>query len=274
MLDAIRNHPFYQKILTNTASTKGSLCIGLDPDLKKLPPQFEQSLSGVQTFLTEIIRVSQDLCIAYKPNISFFEAMGIDGLKLLESLRKSVPAHTPWIIDAKRGDIGNTSAMQASFLYDVLGADAVTLHPYMGTDSLEPFFAYKQGFNFVLALTSNPGAEDFEMQTMQTQKPLYLTVAEKCAYWNNRYHNVGMVVGATHQQATLIREQDADMLYLVPGVGAQGGAYGDTKKRTQNRDGLSLINMSRGILYTPKLYEPLADFETIIRATISDAIQA
>ncbi|NBV43165.1 orotidine-5'-phosphate decarboxylase, partial [bacterium] len=154
-------NPVLSQLKSNIQSRRTYLCVGLDPDPAKLPSGFSQTIEGVEVYLKEIIRLSSERCIAYKPNISFFEGLGIDGLAMLQRLRNYVPAGTPWIIDGKRGDIGNTSAMQARFLFDHLGADASTLHPYMGNDSLAPFFEYRDKLHFVLALTSNPGSATF-----------------------------------------------------------------------------------------------------------------
>jgi orotidine-5'-phosphate decarboxylase len=269
MLNPSASHPFYEALKKNTQQTGSRLCVGLDPDITKIPALFEHSISGVEDFLTRVMAITQELCIAYKPNISFFEGLGLDGLHLLERLRKRVPAGMPWIIDGKRGDIGNTSAMQARFLYDHLGADAVTLHPYMGLDSLEPFFSIKHGYNFVLALTSNPSAVDFEAQPLaNTQAPLYLSVTQKCAQWNETFTNIGCVVGATQADAVHIRAINPHLLFLVPGVGAQGGDYASTLNRTQNDDGLALINVSRAVLYPQPQYESLSHFEKTIKTAL------
>lgn len=241
--------PFYSALLSGIQDKETFLCIGLDPVCDLIPSGFPQTLSGIKQYLSLVIDVTQDLCIAYKPNISFFEALGIEGLRLLEDLRKSYP-DLLWIIDAKRGDIGNTSAMQAKFLYDILGASAVTLHPYMGFDSLAPFFNYKNGFNFVLGLTSNPGSADFEMQTLASGHLLCESVLDYCSQWNAKTHNVGVVVGATQtSHLAQLRQRHPELLYLVPGVGAQGGDLASVQTKGVNSDGAVIINASRAILY-------------------------
>ncbi len=242
-------NPFYQKIQALSHTRNTSLCIGLDPDLEKIPTHFSRTMSGLQAFLEEMIEGTADLCLCYKPNISFFEGFGLEGLKLLETLRKRIPSEIPMIIDAKRGDIGNTSAMQARYLFDYLGADATTLHPYMGFDSLEPFFRYQDKYHFVLALTSNPGAKDFEMEPMSDGTPLYSHVIKRCLEWNNHFHNIGLVVGATHQELRKARGQSENLLFLIPGVGAQGGDYHFATHAGKNVDNNVLVNVSRGILY-------------------------
>jgi len=161
------------------------------------------------------------------------------------------------LMDAKRADIANTSAMQAKYIFDYFGADAVTLHPYMGFDSLSPFFAYKDHYNFVLAVTSNPGAQDFEFMTTDSGQHVYQRVIEKCKEWNAESQNIGLVVGATHSVLKSVRQQAEDMLFLIPGVGAQGGTYSEAYEDGKNGDGLVLINVSRSVLYScsdPALY--------------------
>jgi orotidine-5'-phosphate decarboxylase len=243
------DHPFYQKIKKNIQSTKNYVCIGLDPDIDKMPLHFEKSMIGLEKFLFEIIDNTSDLCIAYKPNISFFEAYGIDGLSLLKKVIKRIPDTTPSILDGKRGDIGNTSGKQAAYVYDYFQADATTLHPYMGLDSLEPFFEYKDKFNFVLALTSNPSASDFEKKLMSDNRPLYEVVSDQCKEWNAVYKNIGLVVGGTQKEMEQIRKRDPLIVFLIPGVGAQGGNYTDAVENGNNSEKVSIINMSRSIMY-------------------------
>jgi len=242
-------HPFCHQLQVAQQTSGTSLCVGLDPDIARLPEGISRDLKGMRYFLEAVIDVSLGHCAAFKPNISFFEAMGIDGLQLLLSLRSRVPSSTPWIIDAKRGDIGNTSAMQARFLFDVLGADAVTLHPYMGDDSVVPFLEFKDKFSFILGLTSNSGSSDFQKQKMADGRFLYETVLSQIKSWRLSFGNAGAVVGATQSSLAAIRKADPDLLMLIPGVGAQGGDYLDTLNNGKNRDGLVLINVSRAVLY-------------------------
>lgn len=243
-------HPFYQKIQANIQNRKNVICVGLDPDISKLPSHFPKNLEGVTQFLSEVISVTSDLCIAYKPNLSFFEAYGLEGLRVLERICHLIPAETPLILDAKRGDIGNTSAMQARFLFDYFGAGATTLHPYMGFDSLEPFFKYQDKFHFVLVLTSNPGAVDFQKQKMENGTYLYEQVFEKCLTWSKAYPNIGVVVGATQKELPQVRALDHTLLFLVPGIGAQGGDYQVAVQTGQNQDGLVIVNMTRSLIYS------------------------
>ncbi|MDA1353207.1 MAG: orotidine-5'-phosphate decarboxylase [bacterium] len=243
------SHPFYQSVRQNVTRLNQCLCIGLDPDPKKLPSGYSQTVAGVEAFLNDIISITKHHCVAYKPNISFFEALGLDGLHVLERVMKRIPSHVPTVLDAKRGDIGNTSAMQARYIFDYFGASATTVHPYMGGDSVLPFIEHRDRYTFILALTSNVGARDIEKLALADGRPLYSAVVDQCLTWHSIAQNVGLVVGATQDEMAKIRKQTPDQLFLIPGVGAQGGDYHAVKTVGQNQDGLALINMSRGILY-------------------------
>lgn len=244
------SHPFTTLLQQRSQSLNHFVCLGLDPDPAKLPAQFSQDLNGCAAFLEAVIKETQDHVLCYKPNMAFFEAFGIEGLKLLESVRSWIPSSVPLILDAKRADIGNTSQKLATYVYDYFGADSVTLHPYMGSDSLLPFFEYKDKFNFVLALTSNPSAKEFECYPTQDQQPLYTQVIKKSQEWLQTYNNVGVVVGATQRdELATIRNLAPELLYLMPGVGAQGAGYKETVADSLNSDGLVVVNMTRSILY-------------------------
>lgn len=251
---------FYDKLKKNLDRTGTLLCVGLDPDLSRIPSFYSQNCEGIYQFLLDVIAQTQDKCIAYKPNISFFEGLGLDGLKVLEKIVRAIPDYIPVVIDAKRGDIGNTSKMQARYIYDYFGADATTLHPYMGEDSLLPFFDYKDKFNFVLALTSNPSAKQFEMRDLHDSTPLYRFIFEQCIAWHKQFQNVGVVVGGTQEHLKTLRSYSKDLLFLIPGIGAQGGDYNFAREAGANADGLALINVSRAVLYP--------------ETSISDAIQS
>ncbi len=242
-------HPFYVKLKDNVRKKKTCLCVGLDPDPDKIPPHFSRSIKGIQEFLYEVIKATQDLCVAYKPNAAFFEALGLEGIELLLRIREWVPSSIPLIFDGKRGDIENTSKKQARFIFDYLKMDAVTLHPYMGSDSLIPFFEYHNHYSFVLTLTSNKGASDFEMITTRTHHPLYQSVADKCVEWASSFHNIGLVVGGTQSKLQSIRKSVPRLLFLIPGIGEQGGTYHDALHEGANEEGLTLINVSRSLLY-------------------------
>jgi len=257
-------NPVVAQLIKNRDRFKTSVCVGLDPDPSKLPDGFEPTVAGVGRFLNEVISASLGLCIAFKPNISFFEAMGIDGLALLATLRDSCPSDIPWIIDGKRGDIGNTSAMQAKFLFDHLGADAVTLHPYMGEDSVMPFIEHRDKLCFVLGLTSNSGAATFEKQLMVDGKPLWALVVRQALQWNT-HGNVGLVVGGTQSELKDVRTISGNMPFLVPGVGVQGGDYRTVKANLMDEGHLAIINMSRSVLYC----DSSANFSASVRSELT-----
>lgn len=255
-----KSHPFIDRVQANYALTGHLICVGLDPDPAYIPSYYPTDISGVFQFLTDVVDASLSHCVCFKPNISFFEALGIEGLEMLRRLIAYIPKTHPVILDAKRGDIGNTSKMQAKYLFDVMGADAATLHPYMGEDSVIPFFEYREKFHFVLGLTSNSGASTFETQRMYSSQCLYEHVVRQCSNWNTLFNNVGVVVGATHAELQSIRGIDSHLLFLIPGVGAQGGDYAHAVEFGKNNQGLCLVNASRSVLYgdtteTPRFSE-------------------
>ena len=246
----MKQHPFVQKLLERQKICQHYICLGLDPDPLKLPHHFTKDLNGCAKFLKEVIQATSHQVLCYKPNMAFFEAFGIEGIELLKQVRSWIPTNVPLILDAKRGDIGNTSKKIASYLFDYLGADATTLHPYMGEDSLKPFFEYEKKFNFVLTLTSNPSAKEFECSTLKNDIPLYLKVLKKAQIWQQTYQNIGVVIGATQKkEIEVCRKKAPKLLFLMPGVGTQGGNYHETIQKTLNQDKLVIINMTRSILY-------------------------
>lgn len=229
---------------------KSFLCVGLDVDLQKIPAHLLQEEDPIFAFNKEIIDATHSYAVSYKPNTAFYEAYGVKGWQSLEKTIRYIQERYPSIFtiaDAKRGDIGNTSAMYAKAFFEDLGFDAVTVAPYMGRDSVEPFLAFSDKCTILLALTSNEGAYDF--QFLDAEKPFYKTILEKSAQWKNA-HNLLYVIGATKADFLKeIREIIPNSFLLVPGVGAQGGsleevfAYGHTSEV-----GL-LVNSSRGIIY-------------------------
>lgn len=225
------------------------ICLGLDLDPKRMPAEHAGSVKGLFDFAHRIIDATADLVCAYKPNLAFYESLGAEGMSLLRLIRDRIPEDVQVILDGKRGDIGNTSQFYAEAMFDRLRADWVTLNPYMGYDSLRPFLDYKDKGVFVLCLTSNPGAKDFQMLEVGGT-PLYKIVAEKVAFWNKE-QNCGLVVGATHpDQLRDIRTVAGDMPILIPGVGAQGGSLEEAA--SLGTDGFrkpALINVSRSVLY-------------------------
>jgi len=236
---------------------KSFLCIGLDVDLTKIPSHLLKEEDPIFSFNKAIIDATHHLCVAYKPNTAFYEAYGIKGWKSLEKTISYINKNYPEIFtiaDAKRGDIGNTSSMYAKAFFEDLAFDSVTVAPYMGKDSVEPFLAFKNKHTIMLALTSNEGAFDF--QTKQTDgKELYKHVLETSKRWENS-ENLMYVVGAT--KAEYFKEIRAIIptnFLLVPGVGAQGGNLQEVCKygMSANTDNVGLlINSSRGIIYASK----------------------
>ncbi|MBK9960414.1 MAG: orotidine-5'-phosphate decarboxylase [Saprospiraceae bacterium] len=238
---------------------KSFLCIGLDPDLEKMPSNFRSLNQPFFEFCSEVVRNTSHLAVAYKINIAFFETLGPEGWIQLEKLVKIIPEECLIIADAKRADIGNTSKKYAEYFFERLGADAVTLHPYMGVDSLEPFFQFKEKWSIILALTSNPGAADFEL--VQTDIGEYfferiLKVFEHSAFKNN----IMYVVGATKAEYLLkVRQHCPNAFLLIPGVGEQGGDLKEVILNGRNISEGLLINVGRKILYPKSLNTSMAD---------------
>jgi orotidine-5'-phosphate decarboxylase len=225
------------------------LCVGLDPDMDKIPTILLNERNPIQKFTKEIINATQEYAIAFKANLAFFECEGFRGLEALESLKKLIPEDVILILDGKRGDIGNTATKYAKAAFDIFGADAVTVNPYMGFDAVKPFIENSEKGAFVLGLTSNKSAEDFQYLNIGSE-PLYMKVGEKVKHWNSN-DNCGLVVGATKpEELKAIRELCPAISFLVPGVGAQGGDLESVilNGRNPNNTGL-LINVGRDILY-------------------------
>jgi orotidine-5'-phosphate decarboxylase len=237
---------FTEKLLNASRKNQSWLCIGLDPD-PELMPQI-----GILEFNKSIIHSTSDLVCAYKPNLAFYEALGTEGLAILEKTIRYVPSDIPVIGDAKRGDIGNTARAYARALFAVLGFDAATVNPYLGFDSLEPFINYQDKGVFILCRTSNRGAADFQ-NLAAGGTPLYEVVARKAKEWNV-HGNIGLVVGATYpEELERVRSICPDMLLLIPGVGAQGGDLASAVGYGVDAHGeKAIINVSRQILYASK----------------------
>ena len=237
---------FVEKLDAAMQKNRSLLCVGLDPVLDRLPSSFDRScVDSISRFIKEIIQATSDLVCAYKPNLAFFEAHGSQGLRVLDEILESIPENIPVIGDGKRGDIGNSSARYAEAFFETMGFDALTVNPYMGRDSLEPFLEYEDKAAFILCLTSNPGSADF-----QRHHGLYLEVARLAGEWNSR-GNIGLVVGAQHsEELERIRQIVGDMPILVPGVGAQGGDLEAVMASGLGGEALRLIvNTSRKVLY-------------------------
>ena len=230
---------------------KSFLCIGLDVDLTKIPPHLLATEDPIFEFNKAIIDATNDLCVSYKPNTAFYEAYAIKGWQSLQKTIDYINTNYPnifTIADAKRGDIGNTSTMYAKAFFEDLNFDSVTVAPYMGKDSVEPFLAFENKHTIMLALTSNEGAFDF--QTLNTNgQELYKTVLETSKNWKNS-QNLMYVAGATKAEYfTGIRKIVPNSFLLVPGVGAQGGSLAEVCKYGMTENVGLLINSSRGIIY-------------------------
>jgi orotidine-5'-phosphate decarboxylase len=238
-----------EKLLNKNREGK-FICVGLDSDIEKIPAHIKSSSNPIIKFNQAIINSTKNSAAAYKINFAFYEKDGEKGLRVLADTIKSIPMEILIIADAKRGDIGNTSRMYAKSVYEHYNFDAVTLNPLMGKDSLEPFLNYKDKLNFILALTSNIGAEDFEKLKLDNGKFLYQRIIEKVVEWNSN-NNCGLVFGATnHRELKENIQSFGSLPVLLPGVGAQGGSIEDIISAFESAGRSNfLVNVSRGIIY-------------------------
>lgn len=242
-----------EQLFSNIKKKKSFLCIGLDTDPQKIPTNLFDTDDPVFEFNKRIIDATNDLVIAYKPNLAFYEAFGFEGLKSLEKTVDYIKVNYPdifLIADAKRGDIGNTASFYARAFYQTMEFDAITLSPYMGEDSINPFLSYTGKWVILLALTSNTGSEDFQfLKSGNSGKKLFENVLQKSATWGNT-DNTMFVVGATHPELfSEVRRIVPDHFLLVPGIGAQGGDLGKICSNGLNsRCGL-IVNVSRSIIF-------------------------
>jgi orotidine-5'-phosphate decarboxylase len=240
-----------QKLIEQIKKKKSFLCIGLDVDLNKIPKHLLKEDNPIFAFNKAIIDATHKLCVAYKPNIAFYEAYGLKGWKALEKTIEYLNKNYPEIFtiaDAKRGDIGNTSSRYAKAFFEDLAFDSITVAPYMGKDSVEPFLAFEGKHTILLALTSNDGASNFQTKLVDG-KELYKQVIETSKTWENS-KNLMYVVGATRADYFAeIRQIIPDSFLLVPGVGAQGGNLQEVCKYGMTKNIGLLVNSSRGIIY-------------------------
>jgi len=259
---------------------KSYLCIGLDTDLEKIPKHLSSSPDPVFEFNKQIIDATKDLCVSYKINTAFYEALGVKGWDSLEKTVSYIPSEHFKIADAKRGDIGNTSSLYAKAFFETLGFDAVTVAPYMGEDSVKPFLEYKDKWTILLGLTSNPGSADFELKKILTREEeleegvhvvreknsfLYEVVLQKAAQWSTN-DNLMFVIGATQpDEFANIRKIAPFHFYLVPGVGTQGGSLKDISEIAMIADCGLLVNVSRAIIFASEK----EDFATAARQVAS-----
>lgn len=230
---------------------KSFLCVGLDIDLEKVPTRFKNSPTALVDFSKAIIDATAPFAVAYKPNIAFFETYGVEGMAALKEVIDYLNSHYPkhfTIADAKRGDIGNTSTRYAKAYFETLGFDSITVAPYMGKDSVEPFLAFKEKYTILLVLTSNPGSADFQ-RIEANGTPVYQSVLKTSQGWEGS-EQLMYVVGATRAEALQeIRATIPKAFLLVPGVGAQGGSLSEVAQNGLNDDVGLLVNSSRGIIY-------------------------
>jgi len=235
---------FLDKLISAGRRNKSLLCVGLDPDLALMPRV------DLLDFNRAIIDATADLACAYKPNLAFYEALGIQGLKALLDTVEYVPKFIPVIGDGKRGDIGNTAKAYAKAMFDILKFDAATVNPYLGYDSVQPFLEYNGRGIFILCRTSNPGALDFQNLTDGEGTPFYKTIALKAKEWNVQ-GNIGLVVGATYpDELKVIRQLNPEMPLLIPGIGAQGGDLASAVRNGIDGAGeKAIIAVSRQVLY-------------------------
>lgn len=254
------SEPFSAKLANAVAQNDSLLCVGLDPDPALMP------IPNIIDFNKAIIEATSDLVCCYKPNIAFYEAMGAEGMEALTTTMRNIPDHIPVILDAKRGDIGNTAAAYARAAFDELGADALTVNPWGGKDAVEPFFEYADRGIIIWCRSSNPSAGDFqdlEVEHEGTKRPLWQVVALKAREWNT-HGNIGIVMGATYpEQLKQARALCPDMPFLVPGIGAQDGSIRESVLAGVDANAAGMIiNASRAVLYASRA----ADYALAARA--------
>ena len=243
-----------EQLFENIRRKQSFLCVGLDTDVNKIPEHlFDESEDPIFEFNKAIIDATADLCVAYKPNLAFYESLGLEGWDVLERTVEYIRAHYPdqfIIADAKRGDIGNTSAMYARAFFNNMDFDAVTVAPYMGEDSVKPFLTYDGKWVILLALTSNKGAFDFQFtEAKESGERLFETVLRTSSQWGNA-DNMMYVVGATKADMLAdVRRLVPDHFLLVPGIGAQGGSLQEVARHGMNAQCGLLVNSSRQIIY-------------------------
>jgi orotidine-5'-phosphate decarboxylase len=255
---------FLERLKTAIQTNRTHLCVGLDPSLDRLPQGLPRDARGVETFLREIVEATRDLACVYKPNMAFFGSLGLEGLEVLERVIRFAGERAPVILDAKFGDIGNTAAAYATMAFEGFGADAVTVAPYMGSDSIAPFLEWEDRFAFILGITSNASAGDIEKKRLENGQAVFEHLAEVFEEKFPQF-NWGWVAGATQiSEMRCLRALSANRWLLIPGVGAQGGGVSEALESSRSPEGnpLAVINASRSILYASEG----ADFAEAARA--------
>jgi orotidine-5'-phosphate decarboxylase len=250
---------FLDKLLAASRTQNSLLCVGLDPEPGRLPAQLRDmpTARAITYFCRAIVEATAPYVCAFKPNLAFFEVLGPEGMSVFEEVLQAIPRHIPVIVDAKRGDLGNTARNYAAAVYDVYGCDAVTVNPYLGYDSAAPFLAYREKGVIFVCRTSNPSARDFQDVLVYSEdgqvRPLYEVVARRVQSWNTA-GNCGLVVGATYpQELRTIRSMCPDMPILIPGVGAQGGNLEASVVAGMDAFGeKAIIAVSRAVLFAGK----------------------
>jgi orotidine-5'-phosphate decarboxylase len=240
---------FVHKLAATVEKNDSLVCVGLDPVLSRLPAGLGRNAAGVIEFNQRLIEATSDLVSVYKPNYAFYGALGADAWDTLAKTLEAIPDDIPVLLDAKVGDIGSTAEQWAHMIFDKIGADAVTVNPYMGKDALDPFLSYADRGVFFVCHTSNPGAADFE-RLDTPEGPVYEHVARKAVEWND-HGNCGLVVGATQADSMIrMRSLAPDLPFLVPGVGSQGGDLEHAVGDGLRDDGQGVyVNSSRSIIF-------------------------
>jgi orotidine-5'-phosphate decarboxylase len=238
-----------QELFNQIIKKESFLCVGLDADLEKIPEHLLELEDPIFEFNKQIIDATKDYCVAYKPNLAFYESLGVKGWESLQKTMEYIPSDIFTIADAKRGDIGNTSRMYAKTFFEYFNFDSVTVAPYMGNDSVAPFLEFGNKWVILLAATSNVGGLDFQYKKIEGGKRVFEEVLEKSLEWGNE-ENLMYVVGATRaEMLSDVRAIVPDAFLLVPGVGAQGGSLEEVVKYGMNDTCGLLVNSSRGIIY-------------------------
>ncbi|WP_209331617.1 orotidine-5'-phosphate decarboxylase [Lunatimonas salinarum] len=264
------------QLIAQIREKQSYLCVGLDPSMEKIPAHLQKEKDPFFAFNRAIIDATIDYAVAYKPNTAFYEALGTRGWESLEKTLDYLPSSVLKIADAKRGDIGNTSNLYAKAFFDTLQADAVTVAPYMGKDSVTPFLGFEDKWVILLALTSNEGSTDFQLFSNQGGRQLFEEVLLKSRDWGTP-ENMMYVVGATRgEKIAEVRKLIPEHFLLVPGVGAQGGSLQDVALHGMNSEVGLLVNSSRGIIYasSDRDFAQAAEKEALkLRNEMADSLQ-
>ena len=266
-----------ENLINQIKQKKSFLCVGLDVDLDKIPKHLHKHEDPIFEFSKAIIDSTYPFAIAYKPNLAFFESYGLKGWNSLEKIINYINSNYPEIFtiaDAKRGDIGNTSSKYAKTFFETLNFDSITVNPYMGRDSIEPFLEYENKHSILLSLTSNSGSSDFQFQ-LDGETPFYLSVIKKSLNWKNK-DNLMYVIGATKAESLKeVREIIPNSFLLVPGIGAQGGSLSDVCRFGLNENCGLIVNSSRQIIYSDNSIDyakKSAEISSLIQKEMSEQL--